>query len=134
MGAAGPPLPTEVNKWQLADQAGQAAVTLGGAANELPGRSGTTGQPACLWLERQREGPQAASQGCRALFLGGPGQICRSIHGKPHRSCLIFNFSNLLGEEGGLWGRCGKDGRKDCAARDGKKLGELFLGPVSGLG
>lgn len=93
-------------------------MTPSGAANELPGCSGTTGQPACLWLERQWEGPQAASQGCRALFLGGPGQICRSIHGKPHSGCLIFNFSSLLGE-GRLWGRCENGGWEDCAARDG---------------
>ena len=118
VGERGPPLPTAVNKWQLAGQAGQAAVTPSGAANGLLGCSGTTGQPACLWLERRWAGPQAASQGCRALFLGGPGQICRSIHGKPHAGCLIFNFSSLLGE-GRLWERCGNDGWEDCAARDG---------------
>ncbi|CAI9177643.1 unnamed protein product [Rangifer tarandus platyrhynchus] len=57
----------------------RAAVTRAGAANGLPGYSGATGQPACLWLELRQEGPQAASQGCRALSLGGPRQICRSI-------------------------------------------------------
>lgn len=53
------PLPTAANKWQLADQAGQAVVTPGRATNKLSGCSGTTRQPACLWLEQQWEGPRA---------------------------------------------------------------------------
>lgn len=112
------PLPTAANKWQLAAQAGQAAVTPGRAANELSGCSGTTRQPARLWLERQREGPRAASQGCRVLSLGAPGRSAVPFTGSPTLGCLIFNFSDLLGEEGGLWGWCGKDGWEDCAARD----------------
>lgn len=127
------PLPTAANKWRLADQAGQAVVTPGRATNELSGCSGTTRQAACLWLEQQREGPQAASQGCRALSLGGPGRSAVPFKGSPTLGCLVFNFSDLLGE-GGLWGWCGKDGWEDCAARDRNSENFPLVGLRSRLG
>lgn len=46
-------------------------------------------------------GHQSGLPGC---VSGRPEQICWSIHGKPHSSGLIFNFSYFLGEEGGFWG------------------------------
>lgn len=101
------PLPTAANKWQLADQAGQAVVTPGRATNKLSGCSGTTRQPACLWLEQQWEGPRAASQGCRALSLGGTGKSAVPFTGSPDLGCLIFKFSDLW-ERAGCGGGVGR--------------------------
>lgn len=107
------PLLTAANKWQLAERAGQAAVTLVGAANELPGCSGTTGQPACLWLEQPQEGPRATSQGCRALSLGGPGRSAAPFTESLTGAATFLTFPIF-------WGR-----RAGCGASVGKMAGKV---------
>ena len=81
-------------------------MTLVGAANELPGCRGTTGQPACLWLELQQEGPQATSQGCRALSLGGPGRSAAPF--TEAATFLTFPWGRRVGCGGGVAGMAGK--------------------------
>lgn len=89
-------------------------MTPGGAANELPGCSGTTRQPACLWLQWQREGPRATSQGCPALSLGGPSRSAVPFTGSLTWAASFLTFLTLEGREGGravgaVWeGRLGR--------------------------
>ena len=65
---------------------------------------------------RGRRPPVRAAGPC---LWEAPGRSAAPFR-QPYAGCRIFNFS--MGEEGGLWGRCGRDGWEDCAARDGKKL------------
>lgn len=70
-------------------QTGRGPVTPGGGSNEHPGCRGTTGQPACLWLELRQEGPQATSQGsCGPCLLGAPGRSAAPFTG----GCHILTF------------------------------------------
>lgn len=99
MGRRGPPLPTAVNKWQLADPAGQAAVTRAGQPMSSPAAVAppAAGLPLAA---AAREGPQAASQGCGALFLGGPGRSAvRSVPstGSPAGAASFLTFPTSWG-------------------------------------
>lgn len=131
-GAAGTPLPTAVNKWQLADPAGQAAVTRAGQPMSCPAAVAppAAGLPLAAAAAGGASGRQSGLQG---PVSGRPGQICCSVPftASPAGAASFLTFPTFWGRRAGCGGGVGRMAGRT-AARGGKRLGELFPGPARG--
>lgn len=107
-GRPGPPLPTAVNKWQLADQAGHAAVTLAGQPMSSQAAVAPPGSlPAFGWSGGGRglRPPVRAPGPC---FWEALGRSAGPFMGSPTGAASFLTFPTFWGRRAGCGGGVGK--------------------------